>query len=446
MRKAGIRVFRIIGWVVLGIISFVLLLTLVFYLGRDYFVNRALGYVNEQQPGEVQMDKVYLIPFLNFPDITLHLQEVKYYEEAGKQDTSRMEPIVSLEDIAVTLDLVPLIKGGVRISEARLKDGFVHMEIYEDSISNLERALGIRFGESPKKDADPNKSGTAIDLDKLELINVRGRLDDYVRDEFVDAEILQLESSFSYHPGSIRSSIEVDVYINSVKYQTINDQIDKLIQLDGSISLDPDKQRLEVEPSRLSVSGLDFETWGHLQFGSSSRADLAFTAVNEGLELLNFIFLGILDLEEIEQIGSGSIHLNGTVQGPLGSGSLPVIRVNGEAEDLGFRVKTVGRDVTGISKVGRYDNSRRSSGQGQQGSDAQSVVANTQRRAQGAMGRPDGLPFPRPWPSEFFSATPGFAPGGDRSSDTRFFSFPGFRRTERPSGGTAPVRKGVRPG
>jgi hypothetical protein len=349
VRKARIRVFRIIGWIVLGIISFILLLTLVFYLGRDYFVNRALSYINEQQPGEVQMDQVYLIPFMNFPDITLHLQQVAYYEEASIGNASPMEPIVLMEDIAVTLDLIPLIKGGIRISEARLNDGFVHLEMYEDSTSNLERALGIRFGASPEKDSDQTESGMAIDLDKIELVNVRSRMDNYLTEEFMDAEIIQLESSFSYHPGEIRSSLEVDVYINTVKYQTINDQIDKLIQLEGSIVLDPERQRLEVEPSKLSVSGLDFETWGNLQFGTGSRADLAFTAENEGLELLNFLFLGVLDLEEIEQIGGGSIHLNGTVQGALGKGSLPVVRVNGEASDLGFRVKTVGRDVTGIS-------------------------------------------------------------------------------------------------
>ena len=59
--------------------------------------------------------------------------------------------------------------------------------------------------------------------------------------------------------------------------------------------------------------------------------------------------MGILDLDEIEQIGGGSISLSGTVQGNMGDEQLPVVRVNGEAKDLGFRIKPVKRDVTGIS-------------------------------------------------------------------------------------------------
>lgn len=295
------------------------------------------------------MGKVYLIPFMNFPDITLHLQEVNYFEEKVMHDSTSRDPILSLGELAVTLDLVKLLRKGIRIREARLKDGFVHMEIYPDSSTNLERALGISFGESTEKDTSKSTPAIAIDLDKIELVTVRGRFDNYLRDEYVDVEINHLESSFSYNPEQIRSALELDVYINTVKYQTINSQIDKIINLQGSISLDTDSHVLRIEPSNLSISGLAFETWGLMDLGNTPRIDLAYSASNEGLELLNFIFLGILDLEEIEQIGGGSIYLNGSVQGNLGGDALPVIRVNGEAKDLGFRIKTVNRDVSGIS-------------------------------------------------------------------------------------------------
>jgi hypothetical protein len=347
--RRKIRLFRIIAWIFAGFLSLILLTTLVFYLGRDYFVNRALNYINAQQPGEVLLEQVYLIPFLGFPDITLHLQQVKVYEDGLTENMMAADPLLSLEDIAVTLDLIQLIRGDVRISEARLKDGFVHVVVYQDSLTNLEHALGIRFGESVDKDTSQALPSFSIDLDQIELINVRTRLDNYLNDEFVDMEISQLLSSFSYHPEQIRSTLEVDIYLNRIKYQNINNQIDKYFSLNGSVSLDPDTRMLRVEPSNLHVSGLAFETWGTVDLGSTPRVDLAYTATNEGLELLNFLFLGILDLEEIEQIGGGSIHLNGTVQGNMGRGELPVIRVNGEAEDLGFRIKTVNRDVTGIT-------------------------------------------------------------------------------------------------
>ncbi|MCK5691224.1 MAG: hypothetical protein KAI08_00205 [Bacteroidales bacterium] len=349
MARRKVRIFRIGGWIIAGIVSLILLTSLAFYLGRDYFMKRAVSYLNEQQPGEVQMGKMYLIPFMNFPDITLHLREVKFFERELTEEMSSLEPILSLNEIAVTLDLTELIRGGIKISEARLKDGFVHIEIYPDSVSNLERALRIRFGASSDRDTSETMPVLAIDLDKIELVNVRARMDNWITDEYIDVEVNQLESSFSYLDGQIRSALQVDIYINRVKYQTVNTQIDKYVKLGGSIILNQDTHMLQVEPSNLSVSGLAFETWGSLDLRATPRIDLAFSAANEGLELLNFLFMGILDLEEIEQIGGGSIHLNGTIQGNMGGGELPVIRMNGDAEDLGFRIKTVDRDVTGIS-------------------------------------------------------------------------------------------------
>ena len=349
MAKRKYKLVRIAAWIVAGIISLVLVATLVFYLGRGYFMNRAVSYLNGQQPGEVQMDRMNLIPFLNFPDITLQLQGVNYYETELGDKALYQEPILSLKEIGVTLDLIQLIKGGIMVSEAKLEDGFVYVKVYEDSVTNLERALGIRFGEQIEKDTTEEQKALAIDLDKIELRNVRAIFDDRPKQEHVNVMVNRFESSFSYLSGEVVAKLEVDIDIDSVKFQIINDKVDKNILLNGSIVFVPDTREMNVLPSSLSVSGFDFETWGNLSFGESTRVDLAYNAANEGLELLNYLFRGILDLEEIEQIGEGSITMNGTVQGEVGGEDLPVIRVNGNARDLGFKIRSLNREVTGIS-------------------------------------------------------------------------------------------------
>jgi len=349
MAKRKFRILRIGGWVIVGIISLILSTTLVFYLGRDFFLKKAVAYLNEQQPGEVRMGKMYLIPFVNFPDVTLQLHSVKFFENEVNGVTADQEPLLSLEEIGVTLDLVELIRGGIMVSETHLKDGYVHLIIYNDSVSNLEHALGTRFSDQHEEETTERDHPIAIDLDRVELLNVTTTLDNRLEDDYVSIDVNRFESSFSYLSGEIVAALEVDINIDSVKYLTINDKIDKDIFLKGSILLNPEEQLLKVDPSNLKFSGLEFETWGSLDYRATPRIDFAYTATNEGLELLNYLFRGILDLDEIEQIGGGSIHMNGTVQGEMGQDELPVVRVNGEAEDLGFRIKSVGEDVTGIS-------------------------------------------------------------------------------------------------
>ena len=348
MAQRKVRLIKIGGWIITGLISLVLLITLVFYLGRSYFMEKAVTYLNEQQPGEVQMGQMNLIPFLNFPNITLQLQSVNYYEKETLTDSSDRAPIISLRKIHVTLDAMDLIRGDVMVSEAKLEEGKVRLEIYEDSVSNLEYALGIRFGEQAGKDSTEKISTITVDLDAIELTGILLEMDNRVRDEQVSVMVNQLESNFSYLPGLIEADVKLDIDINKVKYLTINEQVKRNVRLNGSIAMDPVGKVLEVKPSSMSVSGLDFETWGTYDYREVPYLDFTYKATNEGLEVLNFLFRGVLDLDEIEQIGSGTMRLSGEVKGNLG-GELPVIRLNGEADEIGFRIKSLNKDVTGIS-------------------------------------------------------------------------------------------------
>ena len=115
MARKKYRLIKVVVWILMGFISLILLITLVFYLGRNYFMGKAVSYLNEQQPGEVQMGQMKLIPFLNFPNITLQLQSVNYYEKEVLSDSSDCAPIISLNKVHVTLDAMDLIRGDVMV-------------------------------------------------------------------------------------------------------------------------------------------------------------------------------------------------------------------------------------------------------------------------------------------------------------------------------------------
>ena len=336
------------GWILASLVSLVLLVTLVFYLGRNFFMEKAVSYLNDQQPGEVQMGQMNLIPFLHFPDITLQLQSVEYYEQKMHSDTAGTDPIISLDKIHVTLDALDLIRGSVMVSDLKLEEGRIRLEVYEDSITNLEYALGIRFGEKTEKDSTESKSSISVDLDAIDLSGILLELDHRVRGDRFMLRVNQLESSFSYLTDLVEAEVELDIDINQVKYLTINEIGERNVNLEGSILLNSSTKVLEVKPSSLKVSGLDLETWGTYSYANIPSVDFSYQATNEGLEVLNFLFRGVLDLEEIEQIGSGTMQLSGEVKGNLGE-ELPVFRMNGEAHELGFRIKSLNKDVTGIS-------------------------------------------------------------------------------------------------
>ena len=101
---------------------------------------------------------------------------------------------------------------------------------------------------------------------------------------------------------------------------------------------------LTIDPSSLSLKQTEMEVWGSYNLGEEAFADITFRARNSGLELLNFLLNGVLDLDDLEQTGSGSIYLSGTVKGSFGK-ELPDIKVNFGASGLGFRIKEINKSI-----------------------------------------------------------------------------------------------------
>ncbi|MCP4310341.1 MAG: hypothetical protein GY790_03680, partial [Bacteroidetes bacterium] len=339
------------GWILGGFFALILLITLVFYLGRGVIMKKALVYLNENQPGEVHMGQMNLIPLMDFPAAVVQLKDVSWYEKPVRSDSLHQEPILYLHELYVSLDIVELIRGDIRVEQFRLEDGFVRIEVYADSLMNLEKALGMRFGDEPgeePEDAGSADSTRTIDMEKIEMKNILALYHDLTTGDEVNIQVNHLESQFSYLPEIISAGIELNIDINKIKYQTIKVESKSDIRFNSHIQFNPESKSVEIKPSALSIAGLELETWGMYEFLDEPGISMAFRATNTGLDVLNFLFLGVLDLDEIEQIGSGSIHLDGSVTGSLGE-QLPVIRVNGKAQGLGFRIKSIQRDIKDIS-------------------------------------------------------------------------------------------------
>jgi hypothetical protein len=204
------------------------------------------------------------------------------------------------------------------------------------------------MGTTDTRDSTGGYPENRIDLGSLELSNVMVLYEDRTNGDLVRATIQQVGSSFQYMTDRLRTDLQLIVEINQLNYHKYKIEDPKELSLSSRLEIDLGQQLVELKPSSIRVSGLDFEAWGNLVLGENASVDMAFRARNEGLELLNYLFMGILDLDEIEQIGEGSIYLSGNISGKPGD-RIPVVRINGMADGIGFRIKAIQRDVTGIS-------------------------------------------------------------------------------------------------
>ena len=74
------KLLRILIIVLFGLLGIILLLTGYLYLDRDNIGRKVLLYTNNFAQGELSFEEITFDPVRHFPDISLLLKDVDYYE------------------------------------------------------------------------------------------------------------------------------------------------------------------------------------------------------------------------------------------------------------------------------------------------------------------------------------------------------------------------------
>jgi hypothetical protein len=334
-----------------GIIALLALIIILFYLFRGRITDNALDYLNGTQPGEVTVGRLNLRPFMNFPDISLQLTDFQYSTGISGSGPNDTIPVVRMNRVYVSLDAIQLIRGEYNISKVRLSDGVVNYIVESDSVSNLERALGINFSSSEEKDSLQTDSlFLYLDLESLSVRNLEMNYRDIPGKNSASVKVHGIEAGFSYHPERITADLMTHTEISSAQFDEIVLDKPRDFSFSSSLNFDQVEQRLMLEKSTLDMNYAQFSLDGSVDF-RKERMDMQFSARNSGIELLNFLLTGVLDMNAIEQIGEGQIRIDGSIAGSFAD-RLPEAEVNFSASNMGFRVHAIQQSITEIGFQG----------------------------------------------------------------------------------------------
>lgn len=342
----------------MGIVGLLVLLILLFYLFRGKITEKALAYVNEMQPGEVVFEKLNLRPFLDFPNVSLRVREVQFLAPGEPQAGSEPLPVLEFNDIYVSMDVVQLIRGTYMISEVRIAEGVINYMVGADSVSNVEKALGILFGgEQVDEPLEQTASPIMLDLERLEIRDLVVNYEDQPAGAAFTVNVNGLESAFSYYPDLITASVMLHSEIPLARTRTLTLDKPRSVSFSSAVHFDQVRQQITLDQSMLDIQDAVFKLEGAMDLGARTL-DMDFSAINSGIDLLNFLLSGVLNLDAIEQIGDGSIRLEGNASGSYDK-QLPLIQMNVVAADMGFRVHSIDQSVTGIAFEGSFTNGTR---------------------------------------------------------------------------------------
>jgi len=341
--------------ILLGLVSLLVLVFILFYLFRGKIIDRSIAYINDSQPGEIYLGNLNLRPFMNFPDVSLQLKDILYSAPETGDIGQDSVPVLKMEEVYVSLNIMKLLRGSYNISKVRLGEGELNYLVNADSISNLERALGIRFDEPVTEDSlSGDSSAIVLDMKSLEIRNLALNYRDIPAKTFAALKINGLESAFSYFPDTIQAALMTHLNITSASINSIDIGKPRTLSFTSSLLFDQANQKITLDRTMLDLKDAILELEGEVLLSESSL-DLNFSAKNKGIELLNFLLSGVLNLDAIEQIGEGQIQFNGSASGSY-KDQIPLVKLNFMASDVGFLIHTIDQSVTDIGFEGYASN------------------------------------------------------------------------------------------
>ena len=137
-----VRVLKVTGFAVaLLLVLFGIATWIVVERKNDWLLSQVQAYMNESQSGQLEVASLDLKLFRNFPNVTLELDGIAYYEHRDTLRQPSEQPIIQADKLFVAVEFLPLLKEELKVDEISLSGARVNIVEYQNGLLNIELAL-----------------------------------------------------------------------------------------------------------------------------------------------------------------------------------------------------------------------------------------------------------------------------------------------------------------
>ncbi len=321
---------KIFGAIVALIVIFIIALN--FYLTDERLKEIIMPRLNEMAGREIQVERISYTLFRTFPSFGLVIEKLDVPDtenevDAGGRDgftaqASERRSLASVEELLLTVELIPLIRGNVNVSRLDVTKPVFNYVVYEDGRTNLDSLLD--FMEDEEEEVTEAQATTAIEL---ELIRVReGRITytDHQTNSFVSLRDFDSDISVSYDE-LLTTDVEATVGGLSVRFDGEQMLSDLPFSLRQRSVIDLENERVDIETGKLTIRGLELDMEGMIAEYTSDAVLLELSLNSSSDD-----FAALLELvpdsykDQLEGVSTGgSLVLNANISGRLGEDMIP---------------------------------------------------------------------------------------------------------------------------
>jgi hypothetical protein len=300
---------RTVIFICLAGLFILLVFTGYLYFDRNRIGRKILLHASQFSKGELEFQEISFNPFKHFPELSLTLVDVTYYEHSIRSRNQNEEAVVDIGRLYAAIDMLDLVRGDINVSGIFLREGNIQLVRYPDSTLNLLNSFKpVEAGENETVEKQ-DTSSLNLDLRKVTLDGIRVVFDDRVEQVREAFSVNRLKASFRYSPEEIRSVMETSMNLERVQ---LSDKIsfrDKSLELESAVVFRRHDRLLEIAPSTLAVDRALMKIKGEIDFRVNDRFSLE---VNGSDHDFSFFQL-FLTREGLKNLRRGDLYFNGTI-------------------------------------------------------------------------------------------------------------------------------------
>lgn len=313
---------------------------IVFQNKNDLLLDQLEAFMDQSQSGELEIGALDLSLFRNFPDITVRVDNIYYWERRDSLRPDTTLPILRADNLFVGLDFWSLVKGSVEISRISLQGGTLHLVEYKGGDLNLDRALAkpgkpmpaakktvvkkpttekpiTKPVTKPKPKVEPQPvAGMKVALKAVDFNNLRLTWESYHDPKINAVLVKKLEVALDQTDSVIAATVASAYTLEDVRFNKTQVPSGDL-SLEARVRYEKKNGRLIIEGTSLSLDVFTATATGIYEHTNNRNLDINIDASTNDLPFLSKLLKKNALQNNKEILKSGDIFLKGRVYGPL---------------------------------------------------------------------------------------------------------------------------------
>jgi len=336
------RLRRILKYFALGsLVVFILfgaVSWIVFAKKNEWLRGQIQSYLQTSQSGQMEISSIDLKLLGNFPDITLALGGVQYYEHPDSLRATGERPILRAEHLYVAVELLPLIQDELSVTEVSVSDAQFNIIEYENGQLNINRALAVPRKPKPavaKKAPTQPKSPTPsepkpkakpvpaaptpamqVDLQFISLDNILVSWHSHNVADSVVVMVNDFDADFFSDEKAIDSKVASVFRIQHLQVGGLSIPEGDL-KIESDVHYDREHQALNVKQGEIRYKKFRASIEGTYEHQKNRKLDLTLDASSNDLEVLAMIIKQEVLKGSADVLQRGDVYATGRVFGEV---------------------------------------------------------------------------------------------------------------------------------